>query len=141
MKTLSIALVLTTALTGLGLAGCQTVDDDGYYDSSYSSPVYSESYVYQDYGSYRSAPRYVERSYRPAPRWSGEHRPPPPQWQPQRPPHQPTQWQQPQQPPRQPPQWQQPRQPSAAPRQPTQGWGGRPQNDRPPPRPQYEPSN
>ena len=79
MKTLPIALVLC-GLSGVGLAGCQTVEDDGYYGRSYSTVEYRTGYgrgYDYDYG-YREPvrrappPRYVVQ--RPVP-------PPPPVWQ------------------------------------------------------------
>ena len=62
MKPLSLALVLASSLATLGLAGCQTVEEDGYvYSSTYEGPtyrgVYETDYVYRDRpGSYRRTP-------------------------------------------------------------------------------------
>lgn len=100
MKPLSIALVLASSLSALGLAGCQTTEEDGYYyESSYSGSrsrppryVYEESYVerspsrsYGSYGSYGWAPppRYAspppQQRYTPPPqRWQNAAPPPPP---------------------------------------------------------------
>lgn len=79
MKILSTALLVTTLIGASGLAGCQTVEDDGY---SYSSATYSSGYDYgDDYVVRRpqrtvvyEAPRrdvYVEqpRWRNPEPRW------------------------------------------------------------------------
>lgn len=79
MKPLSLALVLASSLATLGLAGCQTVEEDGYvYSSTYEGPtyrgVYETDYVYRDRPEgYRRAPprRYYEppqqRRYDPPP--------------------------------------------------------------------------
>jgi len=103
MKTLPIALVLC-GLSGVGLAGCQTVEDDGYYGRSYSTVEYRTGYRGYDYDyGYRepvrrAPPRYVVQpappvwhgGQRPPSAWQGGQRPPsawqggqrpPPAWQ------------------------------------------------------------
>lgn len=87
MKTLSLALVLCSGLSTLGLAGCQTVQEDGYYEPSYSSVEYGTGYVYgSDYG-YREhvrrppPPRYVVDRPRPPVRdYRYDDRRPPQTW-------------------------------------------------------------
>lgn len=96
MKTLPIALVLCCGLTGIGLAGCQTVEGDGYDDyggysgRSYSTVEYGTGGYGRDYGyGYREPvrrappPRYVAERPRPQPQpqvWNGGNRNPPPTW-------------------------------------------------------------
>jgi len=78
MKTFSLALVLAASLAPLGLAGCQTVEEDGYvYSSTYDRPsyrgVYETDYVYRDRSdTYRRPPppRYGQPPY-------GRYEPPP----------------------------------------------------------------
>ena len=63
MKITSIALLVSAALGSIGLAGCQTTEDDYYYDSS--PRVVNRGWV--DDSVYVSRPSWRERYDRPAP--------------------------------------------------------------------------
>lgn len=59
MKPLSIALVLASSLSALGLAGCQTVEGDGYsYSTATYGGYYGRSYDDEDVVVRRPGPRY-----------------------------------------------------------------------------------
>jgi len=107
MKILSITLLVSAALGSIGLAGCQTTEEDYYYGGQPRRVVSerwdSEETVYvrrpqpvYDYGYSR------ETVYRqPPPRWQAPPPPPPQRWQAPPPPPQ-QHWQAPPPPPRTP---------------------------------------
>lgn len=116
MKRSSLVLLLVSSLSPLALAGCQTVEEDGYtYSDTYSRGGYEEDWVerpvYSDRTVVRRPPPVVyERPapvYRPRPQYAApqpQYQPPrpPPQYQP--PPQQPQPYQpQPHRPPPPPP--------------------------------------
>lgn len=75
MKKSSLAVLLVATLPPLALAGCQTVEEDGYgYSTTYSTTVYDDVYVERPV--YRGG--YTEQRSRSD--WDRGRRPPPSDW-------------------------------------------------------------
>jgi hypothetical protein len=118
MKILSITLLVSTVLGSIGLAGCQTTEEDYYYSGQprrvvsteetvyvrrpqWGGDDYRPAPVYRERWSEQRQPRYQEPRYQPQPPRHQPAPPPPPRYQPAPPP--PPQHVQPQPQPQQPP--------------------------------------
>lgn len=77
MKPLPLALLISVTLPALGLAGCQTVEDDGYsYSTTYEEDVYVGRPVYESRAVVRRPPPVY--AWTPPPPPVVHRRPPPP---------------------------------------------------------------
>lgn len=89
MRVLPITLLVTTVLGSIGLAGCQTTEDDYYYGDRPQRRVvrtYEDDTVYVRRPNWRYVDDRPTRVVTPPPRWTPRDEPRPVRWEHPRPP-------------------------------------------------------